>query len=77
MEPARLRLALADDPLLLDRLAAALARQGEPSISVTMGRTAVLTFEAATAEMMLRARVIQALEDVAGDRWQDLIERVG
>jgi hypothetical protein len=77
MEPARLRLALPDDPALIDRLAAALARQGDPAISVARGRTAVLTFEAKTGDMMLRSRVIQALEDVAGGGWQGLVEPVG
>jgi hypothetical protein len=77
MEPARVRLALPDDPALLDRLAAALALQGEPAISVARARTTVLTFEAATAELMLRSRVLQALEAVAGDDWQGLVEPVG
>jgi hypothetical protein len=77
MEPARLRLALPDDPALLDRLTAALARQGDPAISVARGGTAVLTFEAKTGDMMLRSRVIQALEDAAGGGWQGLVEPVG
>jgi hypothetical protein len=77
MEPARLRLALPDDPALLDRLIAALASQGDPAISVARGRTAVLTFEAKTGDMMLRSRVIQALEDAAGGGWQGLVEPVG
>jgi hypothetical protein len=77
MDPARVRLAVPDDPGLLDRLAAALARQGEPAISVARARTAVLTFEAPTAELMLRSRVLQALEDVVGEDWQGLVEQVG
>jgi hypothetical protein len=77
MEPARLRLALPDDPALLERLIAALAGQGAPAISVARGRTAVLTFEARTGDMMLRSRVIQALEDAAGGGWQGLVEPVG
>jgi hypothetical protein len=77
MEPARVRLAVPDDPALLDRLVAALARQGEPAISVARGSTTVLTFEAATAELMLRSRVLQAFEDIAGDDWQGLVEPVG
>jgi hypothetical protein len=77
MEPARLRLALPDDPALLDRLIAALAGQGDPAISVARGRTAVLTFEARTGDMMLRSRVIQALEDAAGGGWQGFVEPVG
>jgi hypothetical protein len=77
MEPARVRLAVPDDPALLERLAAALARQGDPAILIARGRTAVLTFESATAELMLRSRVLQALEEVAGDGWQRLVEPVG
>ena len=77
MDPARVRLAVPDDPGLLDRLVAALARQGEPAIAVARARTAVLTFEAPTAELMLRSRVLQALEDVVGDDWQGLVEQVG
>jgi DNA-binding response OmpR family regulator len=77
MEPARVRLAVPDDPRLLDRLVAALARQGEPVISVARGDTAVLTFEAPTAELMLRSRVLQAFEDIVGDDWQGLVEPVG
>lgn len=77
MEPARVRLAVPDDPGLLERLAAALARQGEPAISVARGKTAVLTFESATAELMLRSRVLQALEDVVGDDWQGVVDPIG
>jgi hypothetical protein len=77
MEPARVRLALPDDPALLDRLSAAIARQGEPAIRIARGGTTVLTFEAATAELMLRSRVMQALEAIAGDDWQGMVEPVG
>jgi hypothetical protein len=77
MASVRMRLAVPDEPELLDRLAAALAAQGEPAISVARGRTAVLTFEAATGEMMLRSRVIHALEEAAGGGWQGLVEPVG
>jgi hypothetical protein len=36
----------------------------------------VLAFESPTGEMMLRSRVIQALTDVAGLDWQDLVKPV-
>jgi hypothetical protein len=76
MEPARLCLAIPDDPDLLARLAARLAEDGEPVVSLRRTSSAVLAFEAPTGEMMLRSRVIQALSDVAGPDWQGLVRTV-
>lgn len=77
MEPARVRLAVPDDPGLLERLAATLARQGAPAISMARGKTAVLTFESPTAELMLRSRVLHALEEVVGEDWQGVVDPIG
>ena len=77
METARLCLAIPDDPDLLARLAARLAADGEPEVSLRRTSSAVLAFEAPTGEMMLRSRVIQALSDVAGPDWQRLVQPVG
>jgi hypothetical protein len=77
VEPTSIRLALPDDASLLDRLAYALARQDGPRISIARPGTTVLAFEAATGELMLRSRVIQALEEVVGDDWQALVDSVG
>lgn len=73
MDLARFSLALPDDPALLDRLTAAIADQAAPTISVGRSPTAVLTFEADTAEIMLRSRVIQALEAAVGADWQNVV----
>ena len=70
MEPARFVLALPAEPELLTRLEAELAAQGAPAISVDRSSTAVVDFEAETADLMLRSRVIEALEVAAGPRWQ-------
>jgi hypothetical protein len=64
MDPAHHPLTAPDDAALLDRLAAALARQGDPPI--TMRRMTVLDFQCATGEFMLRARVADALMRVSG-----------
>lgn len=77
MQPARIRLAVPNDPAFLDRLDVVLAKQGPPSISIATGQTTMLTFEADTAELMLRARVIQALEQAAGEGWQSLVQPLG
>ena len=76
MDPARFALALPDDPDLLARLAAELAAQGAPPVSVARSAAAVLAFEASTGEMMLRSRVMQALEAAAGPDWQRLVRSV-
>jgi hypothetical protein len=77
MDRARFTLALPDDPDLVTRLTAALARQSAPPITVGPSRTAVLEFEADTGEIMLRSRVIQALETAVGPDWQQLVRPVG
>jgi len=76
MDPARFALALPDDPDLLGRLAAELAGQGPPPVEVRRSAAAVLAFEAQTGEMMLRSRVMQALEAAAGPDWQRLVRSV-
>lgn len=70
MDPARFVLALPAEPELLARLEAELASQGDPAISVDRSSTTVVAFEANTADLMLRSRVIEALEVAAGPRWQ-------
>jgi hypothetical protein len=77
VEPTRIRLALPDDTALLDRLASALAGQDGPLISIARTESTVLAFEAPTGELMLRSRVIQALEQVVGDDWQALVDPIG
>ncbi len=76
MDPARFSLALPDDPELLARLTAAVAAQSDPPIRTGRSRTAVVTFECATGDIMLRSRVIQALEAAVGADWQAVVRPV-
>ena len=69
-------LALPDDPDLLGRLTTALQVQSDPPISLVRSGEAVITFESITPPMMLRSRVVQALEEAAGPDWQKIIRDV-
>ncbi len=66
-------LSVPDDPEFVARLTAAVEQQSDPPISVGRARTAVLAFESDTGEMMLRSRVIQALEESVGPDWQSVV----
>ena len=76
MEPARFAITVPDDPELVARLADALAAQSDPPISMGRSRTAVLAFQADTADLMLRSRVVQALERAIGPDWQQVVRPV-
>jgi hypothetical protein len=76
MEPARFAITVPDDPRLVARLAEALASQSDPPISMGRSRTAILAFEADTAELLLRSRVVQALEQAVGPDWQRLVRPI-
>ena len=77
MPPVHLRLTLPQDPALLERLAAALESQSSPPISMRREATAVVRFEGATGDIMLRSRVVQALEVAVGEDWQAVVAPVG
>ena len=70
MPRARLTMAMPDDPHLLGRLATALQVQPDPPITLLRSNEAVVAFESSTTELLLRCRVIQALELAAGPDWQ-------
>ena len=77
MDRAHFALAVPDDPDLVARLVAALAAQSDPPITVARSPTAVLAFESGTGEMMLRSRVVQALETAVGPDWQHVVHPLG
>ena len=77
MDHARFTLAVPDDPDLLGRLTMALAAQSDPPISLVRSGDTVIAFESATAELMLRSRVMQALELAVGPDWQAVARPIG
>ena len=77
MDRARFTLALPDDPDLIGRLTTALASQNDPPISAARSGQVVMAFESLTADLMLRSRVMQALEVAAGPDWQAVARPVG
>jgi hypothetical protein len=76
MDPARFAITIPDDPDLVSRLEAALAAQSDPRITMGRSRTMVLAFEADTAELMLKSRVVQALEKAVGPDWQHVVRPI-
>lgn len=76
MAVAHFALAVPDDPDLLARLTAEAAAPSDPRIIVGRSPTAVLAFSCDTGEMMLRSRVVQALEAALGPDWQRFVRPV-
>lgn len=74
---SRFTLAVLDDPDFIGRLTTALASQSDPPISIARSGETVLAFESLSAEIMLRSRVVQALESAAGPDWQALLRPIG
>jgi hypothetical protein len=74
---ARLSIALPDDADLIGRLTTALAAQSDPPIAVARSGEAVLAFESVAGELMLRSRIVQALEVAVGPDWQAVARPVG
>jgi hypothetical protein len=72
MVRARFTMALPNDPELLGRLATALQVQADPPISLRPSGDALVAFESSTTDLVLRCRVIQALEQAAGPDWQTI-----
>ena len=66
-----------NDPDILGRLATALAAQSDPPISLARSGETVIAFESLTGAIMLRSRVVQALEVAVGPDWQALARPVG
>jgi hypothetical protein len=77
MERAHFNLAFPDDPELIGRLVTALNAQSDPPISTAPSGQTVLSFESVTGEMMLRSRVVQALEVAVGPDWQAVARPLG
>ena len=76
MDAARFAIRCPDDKDLLGRLVTALNEQGDPPISMSRNGQIVLAFECRTGEMMLRCRVIQALERAAGPEWASIAQPI-
>lgn len=74
MERTHFAITIPDEPELVERLTAEIARQRAPRITVGRSRTAVLTFECDTPRMMLRGRVVYALEKAFGDDWPNVVQ---
>jgi hypothetical protein len=62
---------LADEAFLSD-LESEVAAQGSPPISFSRDGDLV-TFECATGDFMLRARVADAMCQVLGERWREVV----
>jgi hypothetical protein len=73
---ARFAVVVPNDPDLLGRLTAAIAAQSDPPIAVGRSDQAVVAFESVTGEMMLRSRVVQALEVAVGPDWPSVVRPV-